>query len=221
MKILVIYACFKNPGNILGMLIAGWPDAQILQTAPVRAARIVKKYSPDMVVLDLGNRDGSFILNAIRKISNVPLVVVGEPAGEASIVKALGCGADCYIKKPLGQPELLARFRAIYRRSFPNNNAEIMCQGGITLNKTSNRLSINGDEIHLTNTEKKLLENLINSQGKFISSKELAIKVYGSLPGEDSIKTYIYRLRKKLKSNTHYPELIRNNPGNGYSLSFI
>jgi len=221
MKILVIYADIENTGTIADTLKAGWPDAQVLEASPSKAIGILKKYSPDMVALDLGDSDYLSILKSVRNISTVPLVVAGEPNGESSVIKVLGCGADCYIKKSVGQAEFLARFRAVYRRSFPGSSTDILRQGGLALNKASNRLNINGDEIHLTNNEKKLLETLINNRGKFISSRQLAIQIYGSLPGEESIKTYIYRLRKKLKGSTHYPDLIQSNPGNGYSLSAV
>jgi len=135
----------------------------------------VKRYReerPDLVLLDLAmpGPDGFTVIGQLRASGNVPVLVVSGESAEAAKVKALGIGADDYLVKPFGMRELLARIRAVSRRTVAAAGTEpesdqLRTVGTLTIDRRSRRVRVGDDEIHLTPTEFDLLAYLAAEPG--------------------------------------------------------
>lgn len=208
---------------IINTFKLSWPEVVFI--AAYSGTDGVKKAaaeSPDIILLDLGLPDisGFEVIEKIRRCSQAPIMIISVREEEENIVKALGLGADDYLSKPFGQLELVARIKALARR-YCNNRAEEIIKAGnnIMLDSSANKLSIDGKPYKLTNTEKEIMRLLLLKNGKLITSREIASAVYGSLPGEENIKTFIYRLRNKIEQDPKNPKIIMNECGLGYYLN--
>ena len=174
--------------------------------------------SYDAIVLDLGlpKVDGLTVLDAWRRAGrSTPVLVLTARDGWSAKVAGFDAGADDYVAKPFRMEELLARLRALIRRSAGHSSAELRC-GPLALDTRSGRVTLDGALVRLTAQEYRLLSYLLHHKGKIVSRTELTEHIYDQDFDRDSniIEVFIGRLRKKLGS-----DLIRTVRGLGYSLA--
>lgn len=184
------------------------------------ALRLAASHPPDVVVLDLGlpDMDGTEVVAGLRGWTEVPILVLSGRSDSADKVEALDAGADDYVTKPFGMDELLARLRAMLRRSGGKDEQPVVEFGPNIVDLAARRVVHDGAEVRLTPTEWHLLEVLLRSPGKLLSQKQLLLEVWG--PGYETargnLRLYMAQLRKKLESDPARPVHLLNEPGMGY-----
>jgi two-component system KDP operon response regulator KdpE len=177
---------------------------------------------PDVVLLDLGlpYMDGMAVLKRLREWSRVPVLILSVRDGPEDKVAALDAGADDYVTKPFESAELLARLRAIQRRS-PSSSEDAYFQAGyLAIDFNSRTVSVKGEEIKLTATEYALLKILAQHSGKVVTHKQLLREVWGPNAEEQSqyLRVYMTHLRKKIERPDAREKLLRTESGIGYRL---
>ena len=173
---------------------------------------------PDLVVLDLGlpDLDGVEVIQALRGWTSVPVIVLSGRTSGGDKVAALDAGADDYVTKPFGVDELLARIRAVTRRSAATDDGSpTVTLGAYTIDLVDKQVS--GD-VRLTPTEWKLLEAMVRHPGKLIGQRQLLTEVWGPTATGDtsSLRLYLNRLRRKLEPDPSRPRHLLTEPGLGY-----
>jgi two-component system OmpR family response regulator len=173
--------------------------------------------SYDAIILDLGlpKMDGVSVLEKWRREGkSIPVLVLTARDSWSDKVSGLDAGADDYLTKPFKMEELLARLRALIRRSSGHASSELTC-GPVTLDTRTSRVTVNGNPVRLTAQEYKLLGYLMHHKGKVVSRTELTEHIYDQDFDRDSntIEVFITRVRKKLDT-----DLIRTVRGLGYVL---
>ena len=176
---------------------------------------------PELVVLDLNlpGIDGMEVCRRLRTWTQVPILILSVREDEAGKVEALDLGADDYLTKPFGVDELLARVRALLRRSRPLESTPPRFEvDGIVIDLSTRRVSREGTDVHLTKTEWSLLEAMAEYPGKLLTHRWLLEQVWGSGYQEDVevLRVFISQLRKKVEPDPTTPAVIVTDPGIGY-----
>jgi two-component system KDP operon response regulator KdpE len=176
---------------------------------------------PDLVVLDLNlpGIDGMEVCRRIRAWSRVPILILSVREDEGGKVHALDLGADDYLTKPFGVEELLARVRALLRRTRPDEGPPPRYElDGVWIDLGDRRVTRDGRDVHLTKTEWALLEALAGHPGKLLTHRWLLENVWGAGYQEDVevLRVFISQLRKKVEPNPNRPSVIVTDPGVGY-----
>ncbi len=200
-----------------GFSVATASDGQ----AAISSARQLK---PDLIVLDLGlpNIDGLDVIRALRKASNVPVVVVTARADEADRVVGLELGADDYIVKPFSPKELVARVRAVLRRSdAARMGAEIIRVGSIVVDLLRREVRVNDRVVDVTATEFDLLHALARQPGRVFTRGQLLEAIHGVAfeSYERAIDAHVKNLRRKLEPEPQHPRILLTVHGVGYKLA--
>lgn len=172
--------------------------------------RLFYEVRPELVLLDLAlpEMDGWQVCQRIRELSQVGLIILTARGEEADKVRGLQMGADDYITKPFGFPEMLARVQAVLRRtaSQPGQTGELLPevyrQGGLMLDAKAHRASLDGEDLKLTPTEYRLLAFLIQHSGQLLTHRQILQSVWGEayVDDVDSLRIYIRNLRRKLET---------------------
>jgi len=176
----------------------------------------------DLVILDimLPGLSGFEVLWQIRRQSAVPIIVLSARAGSADRITGLECGADDYLPKPTSADELIARIRAVLRRSHPPTAPAptLIEVGAIRLDPASRTVWVQDEPVELTSIEFELLSILLRAAGRVVSRDEVAMALYqrSASPLERAVDVHISHLRRKLKGSG--PDLIRTVRGLGYLL---
>ncbi|WFE38199.1 response regulator [Micromonospora sp. WMMD998] len=186
------------------------------------ALRAAAGHPPDLVVLDLGlpDLDGTDVIRGLRGWTAVPIIVLSGRAGSEDKVAALDAGADDYVTKPFGVDELLARIRAVTRRSGPATpDVPALRVGRHTVDLADRTVTRDdGTEVRLTPTQWAVLEKLLRNPGKLVSQRQLLHDVWG--PGYDQetnyLRQYLAQLRRKLEDDPARPRHLITEPGMGY-----
>jgi len=182
----------------------------------------VRRFDPDLVVLDLNlpDVDGLSVCRQIRAGNSVPILVLSVREDETDKVAALDLGADDYLTKPFGIDELMARVRALLRRSGGQGSPGPLefRSGDLSIDLSSHRISRNGAEIRLTKTEWSLVEALAQHPGKLLTHGWLLDRVWGAgYEGDvDVLRVFISQLRHKIETDPRRPRIIVTEPGIGY-----
>jgi two-component system KDP operon response regulator KdpE len=177
---------------------------------------------PDLVILDLGLPDGegADFIREVRAWSAMPIVVLSARVDERDKVEALDAGADDYLTKPFGVAELLARVRAsLRRRARPGDEPSAVVRFGDVLVDLANRhVSKDGEEVHLTQIEFRLLAVLLGHPGKVLTHRHLLREVWGPAYVEHShyLRIYMGHLRQKLEIDPARPRHLITETGVGY-----
>jgi len=178
---------------------------------------------PNLVILDITmpKMDGFEVCHRIREWSQVPIIVLSARLDGKDKIKLLDLGADDYITKPFDADELIARVRAVLRRSEPVSSAQSkpsVSIGDLEINFAQRRVALAGEEVQLTPLEYNLLQELVLNAGKVLTHRHLLNKVWGPEYGDetDYLHTFIRRIRRKLEPNSPEPLYIFTVPGVGY-----
>jgi len=184
------------------------------------ALQAMERDSPGFVILDImiPKMDGFEVLRRIREWSQIPIIMLSARRDEKDKVKCLELGADDYIPKPFGVDELLARVRAVLRRTSPVDTTvtpHLFKGGYLTIDFVRRQVIHAGSEVELTPTEYSLLRELALNEGKVLSHADLLRRVWGTEYGgeREYLRVFINRLRAKLKSgraDIRYIASVRN-----------
>jgi two-component system, OmpR family, KDP operon response regulator KdpE len=190
-----------------------------------KALRLAAHHPPDLVILDLGlpDMDGQDLLRQLREWLRAPIIILSARDQEQQKVLALDNGADDYLTKPFGTPELLARIRVALRHSAKLNaeaESSLFTTGHLTVDLASRRVLVNNEEVHLTPLEYKLLTTLVAHAGKVLTHRFLLNEVWGSLHAREThyLRVFMASLRRKLEDDPAEPCILLTEPGVGYRL---
>lgn len=191
-------------------------------TDGLKALEAVKQFSPSILILDLmlPKLDGYEVCRRIRKDNNLPIIMLTARDDEADRLIGLGIGADDYVTKPFSMRELVARVRALIRRSYENTVAspQILYADGLELNLLEHIAKRDGKVIELTPIEFNLLEIFMKSPKRVFNRLQLMENTHGfAFDGyERTIDGHIRNLRRKIEPNTRKPKYILTVYGIGY-----
>lgn len=178
---------------------------------------------PDAVILDLGlpDIDGLDVIRETRNWSNIPIIVLSARTQEAEKVAALDLGADDFLSKPFGTPELLARLRAQLRRRSMLSDVSVQGDfvfGNIAVDLPKRLVSKSGKTIHLTPIEFRLLTELIKNAGRVVTQRQLLKDVWGPsyVNNEHYLRIYMSHLRQKLEDDPTQPKHFITEVGVGF-----
>jgi two-component system phosphate regulon response regulator PhoB len=185
----------------------------------------IAESSPDLIVLDwmLPGLSGLELCRRLRTGKDsrtIPIILLTARSEESDRIRGLTTGADDYVVKPFSLPELMARVRAILRRTNPERIASVLSVGDIELDRDSHRVTRNGRQVHLGPTEFRLLEFLMQSPGRVFSRAQLLDGVWGRnvYVDERTVDVHIGRLRKAMmRGNETDP--VRTVRGAGYAFT--
>jgi len=185
----------------------------------------LKEQPPDLAVIDwmLPGLSGIELIRRLRsrpESQKLPVIMLTARGEEGERVRGLATGADDYIVKPFSVPELLARIRALLRRTRPERVAEVLVAGDIELDREKKRVSRSGREVPLGPTEFRLLEFLMQSPGRVFTREQLLNGVWGRdiYIDERTVDVHVGRLRKGLNRG-RVPDPIRTVRGAGYAFN--
>src|SRR5579863_8630244 len=178
---------------------------------------------PDILVLDLGLPDmnGTDVIRAIRKTSDVPIIVLSVRSDEHGKVEALDLGADDYVTKPFGMDELVARIRLALRHRYQaKGEPPIFVSGDLSVDLVRRNVQRGGIEVKLSPKEYDLLKILVTNAGKVLTHRHILTDVWGPAHTEDAqyLRVFIRNLRHKLEADPAQPKLILTESGVGYRL---
>lgn len=177
----------------------------------------------DAIILDLGLPDmsGMAVLKNLREWTQTPIIILSARDGEFEKVECLDGGADDYITKPFNTAELLARVRAIVRRTHRGEIEDpIRRFGAVEMNLSTRRVTRNGQPVKLTATEYVLLRLFVQHAGKVLTHRQILREVWGVEHESQTqyLRVYMVRLREKLETDAAEPALFATEPGVGYRL---
>ena len=221
MKVLII----EDDANVVEAvslcLQLRWPEVTLSIAAEgTKGIEILESSSFDAVILDINLPDvnGFEVLKRIRSFSNVPVIILTVRGNEDDQARGLEMGADDYIVKPFKPRDVIARVNAVIRRSRVSEvtveQSSLVC-GKLMLNLATNEVQLGEKMVQLTRTECRVLYVLMNNVEHTLSSEKISQEVWRKeYINTDLVRTYIRRLRHKLKD--HPPQIILNQRGEGY-----
>ncbi len=211
--------------EVVGLTFAlRWPDAEVLH-APTGAegVEIARRDAPTLIILDIGlpDGDGFGVCERIRRFSDVPIIMLTARHDEVDKVRGLELGADDYITKPFSHIELLARVRAVLRRSesqAPAAEGAPFEAGALRIDYESREVTVGGELVKLTPIEYGILYHLSRNENRVLSFRTLLAKVWGReyVDEVDYLKVHIQHLRRKLGDDPGGRTMIVNERGVGY-----
>ena len=198
----------------------GW---EVEETANGEDALVAFAQNPsDVVLIDimLPGIDGFEVCRRIRRLGDVPIVMVTARSDSHDVVAGLEAGADDYLRKPFDPKELSARVRALLRRSRPSGSPAKMVVGQLEVIPDEGVVRLAGEEIHLTRTEFRLLVELASNPGKVMSRPDLLERVWARdyFDDERLVDVHVRRLRTKIEPDPANPRYVVTVRGMGYKL---
>jgi len=198
----------------------GW---EVEETANGEDALVAFAQNPsDVVLIDimLPGIDGFEVCRRIRRLGDVPIVMVTARSDSHDVVAGLEAGADDYLRKPFDPKELSARVRALLRRSRPSGSPAQMVVDQLEVIPDEGVVRLAGDEVHLTRTEFRLLVELASSPGKVMSREDLLERVWARdyFDDERLVDVHVRRLRTKIEPDPANPRYVVTVRGMGYKL---
>ena len=186
------------------------------------APGIVASARPDLIMLDLGlpDVDGIDLLQQIRRISEVPVIILTSRAHEAAKVRGLEAGADDYMSKPFSPTEMLARVQAVLRRAAHSERSAggVIKRDTLAVDLDQRSVTVAGRFVPLSKLEWEVFSFLARNSGKIVKHNDLKQRGWGSIVVEDSVvKMCIRRIRGKLSAVGGDPGVILTHRGTGYS----
>ena len=208
--------------NFMKMVLEGDGYTVEVATCAAQARAALDRAEYRVLLLDLGlpDADGLELLRELRQRYALPVIVVSARTEESEKVAALDCGADDYITKPFGSPELLARIRAALRRAGPAAGTTAFTTGALTIDYDKHLVTIEGKPVHLTANEYRLVELLSRSAGKVLTYDRISEAMWGDAAGGNSqlLRVNMANIRRKLEQNPAEPQYILTEIGVGYRM---
>ena len=185
------------------------------------AVASVRSSKPDLLVLDLGlpGRDGLDVAREIRRWSNTPIVMLTARGDETDRIVGLELGADDYVVKPFSPKELVARVRAVLRRTrTAERGDEVLRAGDVEIDTGRMRASVAGAQVELTPTEFHLLTTLVREPGRVFTRSQLLDAVHGVAieSYERAIDAHVKNIRRKIEPTPGSPRYVLTVHGVGY-----
>jgi len=188
------------------------------------ALESLRSAPPDLILLDINmpGMDGLTACREIRRTAAMPIIMLTVREAERDKVAALDAGADDYVVKPFGMPELLARIRAALRRATQAEELPALVTSDLNIDFAARRVMVRDRPVHLTPKEFDLLRQLVAGQGKPLSHRRLLQSVWGPDYGDETeyLRVVINQLRKKLEADPAHPRYILTEPWVGYRFEF-
>ena len=228
MKVLLIEDNSEIVDIVTITLQLRWAEVTLISTfLGNEGVELAKTEHPDLIMLDLGlpDIDGFQVLRQIRDFSDVPVVILTVRGEEMDKIKGLELGADDYIIKPFSPGELLARMKALLRRSsmskttgnVDDKSSVPSIKGKLRIDFTSGEVSIGDRLLKLGPCEYELLHLLVTNEGTVLSKQALLKKVFPEHEGDTRfVDVYINKLREKLGENPEKPQMIQKEGETGY-----
>ena len=214
----------QNISNFISTVLTANDFDVLVANNGAQALSVITSHCPDLIILDLGlpDMDGGNILREVRSWSNLPIIVVSARTHEHDKVAALDMGADDYIEKPFGTSELLARIRTAIRHTrTPLENSSIARSGkfivrGLMIDYDKHRVFVDGDDVHLTLNEFKIVALL----GKLLTYDFLIREIWGPKAKADNqiLRVNMANIRRKIEKNPADPQYIFTEIGVGYRM---
>lgn len=205
--------------------------AQNYKTVEAKNARegiaLAASLCPDLILLDLGlpDMDGGEVIKSVRKWSMLPIIVISARSQEKEKVQALDMGADDYITKPFGVPELMARIRTAMRHGMiavgGRPAAQVFRVGDLMLDFEKRLVKLDGTEIHLTQVEYKIVAFLARNAGKVMTYDAVISHVWGPYMDDNNriLRVNMANIRRKIEKNPAEPRYIFTETGVGYRMA--
>lgn len=195
-------------------------DVRVAQDGTT-ALHIAASTDVDLILLDLGlpDIDGVDVIERLRTWTTVPIIVLSVRDRQEDRVKALDLGADDYLTKPFGIEELLARMRAVARRTKVDEERPVLSfLGKLEVDLRRDLVKLAGKSMHLTPIEYKLLREMATNPGKLLTHRWLLQRVWGPGYGNEShyLRVFVRQLRQKLGDDPTKPRFILTESGLGY-----
>jgi two-component system KDP operon response regulator KdpE len=225
MEVLLIGDSEKTADEISMSLHIRYPEAAIVRLSPgLQFPDDLRQYRPDLMILHSvsSGKIAVELIKAVRQYSRIPLLVLGENESGEERAFGLEAGADEYITRPYSLIEFLARCGVVMRRASSHPESRIANFNGLKVHIDTREVFLSGKRIKLTPIEYELLAKLAQDEGHLVNQDDLLEHVWGAEYRGDSnlLKTYIYRLRKKLEDGSENRFII-NERGFGYRLNFV
>jgi two-component system KDP operon response regulator KdpE len=187
-----------------------------------QALALLASRPPDALVLDLVLPDGQGVevCREVRRWSRLPILVLSAVGDEREKVRALDAGADDYVTKPFGTDELLARLRAVMRRSADQSGGSELSIGDLVIDVPDRSVVRGGQEVHLTPIEFDLVRVLAQHGGRLVTHRQLLQEVWGPEYGQEThyLRVHVAHIRAKLEVDPSRPQYLITEPGVGYRL---
>jgi two-component system KDP operon response regulator KdpE len=202
-------------------------DFNVIKTGKGKeAVSMAASYCPDLILLDLGlpDVDGIDVLKNIRQWTAIPVIIVSARGNEREKVEALDLGADDYVTKPFGTAELLARIRTAIRHSQKADmngllEKERICIGGLIIDNSKRIVTVDGQEVHLTPIEHKILHMLSQYAGRVLTNDFITKEIWGPYTNEkNALRVNMANIRRKIEVNPAEPKYILTEVGVGYRM---
>lgn len=195
----------------------------ITATTGQEALKAAATKAPALMLLDLGlpDIDGKDVIASIRQWSELPIIIISARDQEVEKVAALDLGADDFIEKPFGVPELMARLRSVFRRTARQQGETTrMSIGKLDVDVLAHTVKVEGKPLKLTPKEFDLLALLVRNAGRVITHRQLLTAIWGPSHVENVqyLRVFIGQLRQKLVDAGEPDDLIQTEPGVGYRL---
>mgnify|MGYP000231600764 CR=1 FL=1 len=199
---------------------------QVLQAATGKAGLLAAiNERPDLIILDLGlpDRDGLHILKDLRSWYQSPILILTVKNADTDKAQLLDAGADDYLTKPFSVTELLARMRAVLRRSVNQTEQATFTNASLHIDFLARTAKLKNEPLKLTTTEFDLLKVLVKNAGKLVTQRQLLREIWGPSAVEHShyLRIYIAQLRKKLSKAKDLAGMIETESGVGYRLNLL
>lgn len=217
----------KNILDFITKTLTAHDYKAIAATTGTEALSLIASLCPDIILLDLGlpDMEGCDIIKQVRTWSSNPIIVVSARTQEEDKVRALDLGADDYITKPFGIPELLARIRTSLRHSNKLNNDSDLYKKpyhakDLKIDFLKRKITISGQEIHLTPIEYKIVSYLAQNSGMVMTYSTIMNSVWGPYAESDNkiLRVNMANIRRKLEANPAEPVYIFTEVGVGYRM---
>ncbi|MFI5356887.1 MAG: response regulator [Opitutales bacterium] len=182
----------------------------------------VRQHRPDLVILELRlpDFDGGEVLRRLRAWSQLPALILSAYSEESSKVAGLDAGADDYLTKPFGAAELLARLRALLRRTRTAETTAVVRFGPVEVDSERRRVTKRGMPVKLTAKEYALLQLLVTHRGKVVTHRQLLGELWGpkAMAQTHYLRVFMLRLRLKLEDEPAAPKYLQTESSVGYRL---
>ena len=181
--------------------------------------RVAEK-APDLIVLDLmlPGMSGIETCRSMRRMTQVPILILSVKGAEEDKIRALDEGADDYLTKPFSTGELLARVRAQLRRGAQGGPVGPVVSGSLTVDLAKRKVLIDGEQVRLTRTEFEILATLAENADRVVTSRQLLEEVWGPDQAQDTqaLRVHLSHLRRKIEEHPSTPRYVVTEPGVGY-----